>query len=181
MEQVEFAKELKGKRIILRKHVATMEYAEEAFSVFKKNKSIVAQYLDWADRFNTAEEYLNNFIIKTKDEAEYALILDGKIIGQLGFWMDLRHDSGDLWYWLDKDNVGNGYMQEAIKVLEKHIFDLGFYLITVSYEDHNPKSKKTIEKCGYIFEGISRQKYVTQGKRHDTYNYSKLITDYKKV
>jgi len=186
MEKIKFTKELKGERLVLKEHPITFNHALEAFDIIDRNMDIFKKYFPWAEKTNSAEGYFKQFLLKldgkmdSGEVAEYMITLDGEFIGQIGFFsVCLRDESGEIGYWLDKEHVGKGYMQEAVSVLEKHIFGLGFNRIDLKHDSHNPKSKNVIEKMGYVFEGISREFSFIDNNKNDRHNYSKLKSEYK--
>ncbi len=186
MEKVKFKKELKGERIVLKEHPITFKHAAEAFEIIQRNRDIFEKYFLWVSKTKSPEDYFKGFLsslegkMDSGEKAEYIILLNDKFIGQIGFFsVDLINESGEIGYWLDKEFVGNGYMQEAVKVLEKHIFDLAFNKIVIVHDSHNPKSKNVIERMGYIYEGASREGSFLDNKKNDRLNYSKLKSEYK--
>lgn len=77
--------------------------------------------------------------------------------------------------------MGEGYYVETVKRVIKWVFeDLNLNRIECSHYDFDYQSKRVIEKCGFIFEGISRKKIVLlNGNRCDLVNYAILKSKYK--
>ena len=83
----------------------------------------------------------------------------GKVIGSVG--LEPRHeDSGipdelhgrEIGYVLSKDYWGNGIMTEAVKAVINYCFGvLGFDYLTCGHFDHNDRSRRVVEKCGFRF------------------------------
>jgi len=187
MEKTKFAEEIKGNRIVLKRHPLTFEHARECFDLIQKNKEIFKKYFSWAEKTESPEYHYESFLMDQNKDFdnckvfEYMITLDNKFIGQIGFFdINWRIGCGVIGYWLDKDYWGKGYMPEAVKILEDYAFELGFYRIEIQHDLGNDNSKRVIEKSGYTFEGVSRSKSLIGDLRHDVLTYSKLRTEWKK-
>lgn len=110
---------------------------------------------------HTSEENSRE-IIRTvlSDPETYAVCLkaDGKAIGSIGLKiggttdMTDRDDECELGYWLGKPFWGQGLIPEAAEELLRHGFeDLGMNAVWCGYYDGNGKSKRVMEKCGFIY------------------------------
>jgi len=186
MKPVKFAKEIVGERVVLKEHSITFEHAKAAFEIIDRNRDIFEKYLTWAKTTKTPEDVFKGFLLSIEgkidsgERAEYMIILDNKFIGQIGFFnIDIENESGEIGYWLDKDYTGKGYMHEAVAILEKYIFELGFNRISIKHSSHNQASKNVIEKSNYILEGISRKVDIIDGEWRDDYIYSKLKSEFQ--
>lgn len=157
---------LVGERITLKKPIATFELAQEMFNVVQRNREHILPWLEWADKSITKTPEDSFIFLAQADKKresgelfEY-LIHDNKtnsIIGGLGVsHTDKRRQHKiEIGYWLDKESCGNGYVQEAVRLIEKIFFDLGFIRLVIRVDVNNQASRKTAEKLGYTFEGIS--------------------------
>ena len=84
---------------------------------------------------------------------------NGKVIGSLG--LEPRDEDAGLnpeWkgreigYVLSKDYWGRGLMPEAVKAVIDYCFQvLGFDYLTCGHFDHNDRSRRVVEKCGFQF------------------------------
>jgi len=185
VEKVKFEKELKGERIVLKEHPITFEHSKECFEIIERNRDIFEKYFPWAPKTKSPEDHFKGFLsglegkMDSGEKAEYMITLDGKFIGQVCFQsIDLENERGEIGYWLDKEYTGHGYVSEAVKVLEKHVFDLGFNRIIIRHASHNVASKKVIEKAGYVFEGALRECDFLDDAWRDKCIYSKLKSEY---
>lgn len=83
----------------------------------------------------------------------------GKVIGSLG--LEPRdEDAGlaenlcgrEIGYVLSKDYWGMGLMTEAVKAVIDYCFlTLRFDYLTCGHFDHNDRSRRVVEKCGFVF------------------------------
>ncbi|MDD4290802.1 MAG: GNAT family protein [Clostridia bacterium] len=123
-----------------------------------------------------------------ESEGELALELkeNGKCIGSVGFRPDkLRRFDGayNIGYSLSKDYWGWGLMTEAVTAVLKYLFeDLEAFSVSVGHFDGNERSKRVIEKCGFVYEGKLRSSYITaDGVVKDENVYSILRDEYQRI
>ena len=90
---------------------------------------------------------------------------NGKVIGSLGLEeMDTDPVDGEqygreLGYVLSKDYWGRGLMPEAVQAVIGHCFDvLKLDYVTCGHFHRNDRSRRVIEKTGFVFFGESRHK-----------------------
>ena len=87
----------------------------------------------------------------------YAVCLkdDNKAIGSIGLHHnDLaeREDEIELGYWLGKPHWGNGIIPEAGAEMIRHAFeDLGMTAVWCGHYDGNVKSRRVMEKLGFMY------------------------------
>ncbi len=111
------------------------------------------------------------FIIHLKDTNE--------AIGGVGIMnIDKDNEVAEVGYWISKHHRGNGLVPEAMEGVIQHAFkDLNIFRLDAIIFSKNENSRRVLEKCGFIFEGIIRGKYLKDGKRIDGKMYSLLRTD----
>lgn len=57
-------------------------------------------------------------------------------------------------YWLRTSSVGNGYITEAVKLVEEYAFkELKAKRVEIKTSDKNVKSYSAAERSGYLYEG----------------------------
>jgi len=92
---------------------------------------------------------INQFLVS---EFERAIVLDGTVIGSIGFHSfenDTTIDSRDLGYVLSKDYRGHGYAREAVRRVIRYGFEtMGLKYITAGYFPGNLASKRVMEAVG---------------------------------
>jgi ribosomal-protein-alanine N-acetyltransferase len=95
---------------------------------------------------------------------------NSRIIGSVGFNNIVRGAflSCHLGYKSDKDETNNGYITEAIRHGIKIMFDeFGLHRIEANIMPKNKASLRTVEKLGFINEGISRKYLKINGVWED--------------
>lgn len=89
---------------------------------------------------------------------------DHRVIGSLGLHRDKWRNLSDvctIGYVLAQDCWGYGYMTEAVKrVLQYGFEEMQFRLMSISHYTFNDRSRRVIEKCGFVYEGTLRQTFL---------------------
>ena len=125
------------------------------------------------------------FFIKNKKTFALELKENGKVIGSLGLeprdedaglepWLQGR----EIGYVLSKDYWGRGLMPEAVRAVIDYCFNvLNFDYLTCGHFDHNDRSRRVVEKCGFRFlkKGITHtaRGIDEPGKMYVLYNPNK--------
>ncbi len=158
---------LKGRRIYLERARATFTEANERYALIDKNRDYISPWLDWAMiSITKAPEDCYTFLAKANkrwdDEEVYEYTIkeasSQKIIGGLGVMKRGRSIDKhfEIGYWLGKDFCSKGYMQEAVKLIEKEFFALGTKRLVIRNEVNNEKSRNVGTSLGYEFEGLQK-------------------------
>ena len=89
---------------------------------------------------------------------------DRRMIGTLGLHHDKWRNLPDvrmIGYVLAQDCWGNGYMSEAVRRAMRYGFEeMDLRLISISHYTFNKRSRRVIEKCGFVYEGTLRQTFL---------------------
>ena len=85
-----------------------------------------------------------------------------------------------LSYRLDRNYWGRGYMPQAVKYMTRYLFmNLGADVVSVAHFTGNERSKRVIEKCGFVYEGTLRREFTHwDGRILDSCVYSMLYHEY---
>ena len=178
---------LSGQRITLNRAFPNEETAKILFSSINKSRKDFLPWLDWIKDTNSSEDtlrFLQDADQGWNDQTQfvYAIYLRQNFIGLISAinvsWKNKRAEIG---YWLDSDYTGNGFMSEAVSLLEKELFENGFNRIVIHTDVLNTKSANVAERLGYVHEGVLRQELYseTQGRFRDKNVFSKLRGDLK--
>ena len=113
-----------------------------------------------------------------------------EIIGTQGLHhISFRDGTATMGYYIGrKDLWGKGYGTEAQMVLLEYAFNtLNLHKVSAEVYDFNPRSKRCLEKCGYVVEGLQKEHRYRNGRRVDCYllavfkrNFLPLWKKYKK-
>lgn len=89
---------------------------------------------------------------------------DRRLIGSLGIHTDKWRNLPDVCtfgYVLAKDYWGQGYMTEAVRRALAYAFtEAGMNLVSISHYTFNKRSRRVIEKCGFVYEGTIRRAFI---------------------
>ena len=77
----------------------------------------------------------------------------------------------EIGYAIGKKYWNKGYVTEASKAMINFLFEEGVHKVVVSHIVENIASKRVIEKCGMIFEGIRKDDVFYHDKYHDLAYY----------
>ncbi len=179
---------LKGQRITLQKAVKSFEMAQRHNQEVKKSLAELSPWLSWATQDYTIEdsyEYLQG----CEQEWEKGIGFNYMILDEnknfMGMISALNVKEVDkkleIGYWISSSYVGKGYMQEAVKLIEKEFFGLGINRIVIHTDVLNKKSANVPQKLGYILDGIQRQSLWNKKEQRyrDINTFSKLRSEYE--
>ena len=120
------------------------------------------RYLTW--RPHRSREYTKEYLeylgtrYASGDFYDWAIILDGKMIGTCGFTrFDPQNDSAEIGYVLNPAYHGREIAAEAAREVIRFGFEeLGLHRIEAKYMVGNAASRRVMEKLGMTFEGEHR-------------------------
>ncbi|MBQ2755427.1 MAG: GNAT family N-acetyltransferase [Oscillospiraceae bacterium] len=98
----------------------------------------------------------------------YAVCLKetGKPIGSIGFHRNdlaVREDEYELGYWLGKPFWGQGLIPEAAREMLRYAFeDLGMQTLWCGHYDGNTRSRRVMEKLGFVYHHTTEGLEVRQ-------------------
>ncbi len=187
-------KRIDCERIYIEKpELATFKIAKDLYEVIDRNRKHVLPWLDWGlPEITKRAEDTFNFLVacddkwKNKQAFEYIVRLrkGDEIVGGLCAFNKTigKNVMFEFGYWLDKKHCGYGYMQEAIKPLEKIIASFGVPRIVIRHDVGNPASGKVARALGYQKEGIARKDRWSEAMKEyrDTVILAKIFGDFQK-
>ena len=114
---------------------------------------------------------------------DFAITLDGELIGGIGFLRneDIFRCALELGYWLGEPFWGRGLVAEAIAAAVDYAFAT-FPEVAVVQARHvvsNPASGRVLLKAGFQLEGRLRQAFVKHGVVSDLMVYSFTRADHE--
>ena len=163
---MDFPEKIIGQKVTLERAKPTFALATELYAVVETSRESLLPWLPWAQKNHAAEDefdYLLNWCEKNrKDNVGCAYIIrenvSGRLVGTVDFFSaDEQNKSGEIGYWLGSAFVGNGYMDNAVALLEKEIFNQGFNRIVIGNDTRNIRSANVAKRAGYHLEGVLRQ------------------------
>ena len=80
----------------------------------------------------------------------------------------------------EEDFRGKGYGTDAMNLLLKFAFrGLNMHRVNLSVFEFNKRAIRSYEKCGFKYEGTSREQIYKEDKRWDVYNMGILQSDWE--
>ena len=183
MDKKYLSEHLIGNRICLKKH--DMSLSQTMFDYVDEDRQRLGHFLTWVKDIKTAEdtkEYIESTHGRWDNYSyfDYGIFQksDDLYIGNIGVHaIRWSHNSAELGYWILGKFEGQGYMSEAVMLIESHLFELGFHRVQIRCSDLNSRSAGVPIRCDYHFEGTAREDAIENGKYRNTKTFSKLSTD----
>ena len=109
-----------------------------------------------------------------------ALRSNDKLIGSVTlFHIDLTHRRAEIGYAQGRAYWGQGYMQEALRAVLNHAFEvLNLHRIEADVDPRNAGSVRTLERLGFQREGYLRERWQVNGEIQDAFYYGLLRPDW---
>ena len=147
--------------VLTTKRLTLRPWRESDLADFYEYASVdgLGQMAGWVPHRNMDEsrQILSHFI---EGKNIFALEHQGKVIGSLGVhgyketqYPELKDLTGvEIGYVLSKAYWGQGLMPEAVQAVITWLFqDIGLDFIICGHFDHNDRSRRVIEKCGFQY------------------------------
>jgi ribosomal-protein-serine acetyltransferase len=156
---------------------------DELHALIERNRDDLARWLSWAQRptVESTREHIARALAREQESGavECAIVLSGRIVGDVGLYVDRVNNSGAIGYWLDQDHRGQGVMTAAARALVRHGFDqLALNRVAIHTDVLNRGSRAVAERLGFQLEGVARQAYrIDDGRYSDDAVYSLLAAD----
>ena len=121
--------------------------------------------------------------IKRDDMLKWGIALrsSDKLIGSVTlFHIDFTHRRAEIGYAQGRAYWGQGYMQEALKAVLTHAFEiLNLHRIEADVDPRNAASVRTLERLGFQREGYLRERWQVNGEIQDAFYYGLLRSDWE--
>jgi len=183
---------IETERVILKRPVPTFELAKKLYGVADKSRETLREWQPWVDKTHSPEDEYTHYLVEWcqkhwEDETGFAYLITLKetqeIIGCVDiFHISKENRSGEIGYWLSNDAVGQGYMQEVVRALEKASFGAGLNRIWIRNDTRNIRSVNVTKRLGYHLDGVLRQDAWDEihQRFRDTNMWSKLKSEWEK-
>ena len=122
-----------------------------------------------------AHNYLK-YISEIHPATALAITVDGEACGNISasIQSDVHRLTAEIGYWLGKPYWGRGIMTEAVGAFTDYLFStFGLSRVFAVPYANNPASARTLEKNGFVLEGLMRQSVIKDGKILDQFLYAK--------
>jgi len=126
--------------------------------------------VDDADRFID--------MVKQQDpQVTFAIEFDYSFVGVIGLvpQPDVYRKSAEIGYWIGEPFWGQGITTRAVNLATQYAFEtMNLERLFAGVFEGNEASKKVLEKCGFVLEGIGRKAVFKNDRFMDEYRFGKL-------
>ncbi len=184
MEKQYLPELINGERISLKKH--EVHLAEKMFNYVVEDRERLSRFLPWPSLIKSVEDEIE-FINQSNEEwanqsaAQYGIYRnsDDEYMGNVAaFSLDWDNCSCEIGYWILGTFEGKGYMSDAVRLIEKIFFGIGFNRIVIRFDPDNERSGSIPKRLNYKFEGTLREAIVVDGEHRNLEVYSKLKKEF---
>lgn len=180
MDNKFFPEEIVGERIVLRRHEASL--AQTMFDYVNKDRARLRVYLPWVDSITTVDDEAKYIDFANDCWNKFTMFdfgvfrkSDNVYMGNVGVHsIQWKSEVCELGYWILGDFEGRGYVSEAVRALERAAFALGFERVEIRCSSVNFKSAAVPMRSGYTMEGCLRSNGSVNGRRVNTFVFSKI-------
>jgi ribosomal-protein-alanine N-acetyltransferase len=104
----------------------------------------------------------------------------GGFIGYAGHWRLMKqHLRSEIGYQMLPEHWGKGLMTEALRAILRFGFErMGLNSVEAQIDPANTRSRKTLERLGFLQDGLLRESYYFAGEYTDTAVFTLLQREY---
>jgi RimJ/RimL family protein N-acetyltransferase len=184
MKATPLPEQIAAERITLKKH--SLEIAEQMFGYVDQDRERLRVFLPWVDSTRSVEDE-RGYIKMTHDKWASNELFDFGIfrnsdslyLGNCGIHsIAWPHNRCEIGYWILGAFEGQGFISEAVRALEKTLFEIGFNRVEIHCSSSNARSASVPRSNGYQLEGTLRQDAIENGTYRDTFVFAKLKSDW---
>jgi len=174
---------MKNERIVLAS--PSVDQAEKILDAVLESKNELSEFMPWIpyaltieDAISNTERAINNYA-NFEQELRFAIIESAsqRFLGIISLILsDKSVPYFEIGYWLRTSEVGNGYVTDAIKILERYAFnELKAEKVAIITAKSNVKSQAVAQRAGYELEAVlANARRLPSGELDSTLIYSKL-------
>ena len=163
----------------------TTDLAQEMFQL--RTNEAAMEYINKAkpESINDVLEMINGmqaeFMVKKTMAWAIINLEDNRLAGTVGYYRMLpEHFRAEIGYMLHPDFWGKGIMQKAITAVIGYGFDeLQLHSIEARINPANEKSRRVLQKFGFVSEGNLRESFYFDGQFLDSEVFGLLVTAYR--
>lgn len=93
---------------------------------------------------------------------------------------EMKRDEAEIGYWIGKPYWGQGLIPEAVMALLERCFNkLHLSTVWCGYYEGNTKSRRVVEKCGFVFHHTNEDILSPLGDRRTEHFYKMTMDGYR--
>jgi len=194
-EPCEFSlQEVDGEQVVLRPLCEAD--ARALFELIDESREFLSEHLPWPDECRSVEDvasrieswdmqaqmangacwgiFEKNEACANIDEAPCEKIAGCIMLG----WVQWKHRSATVSYWLGKRFCGRGLATEALLLVAGEAFAMGLNRLELTASVRNLKSVAVAHRAGFQEEGVCREYEFLHGRFEDHLRFSLLAKDF---
>ena len=184
MEKKPLPERLESEHLLLRQHDPS--FAALMFQYVDEDRERLRRFLPWVDATKGVADILD-YIQRTQVGRAEGTLFDygmfapasGLYLGNAGVHaLEWNHACCELGYWIRGEYEGQGHVTEAVRLLERACFHLGFHRVEIRCSSRNERSAAIPKRLGYSLEGTLRENAPELGRYRDTLVFGKLNPDH---
>lgn len=172
--------ELSGEKALLKK--PGPELAEEMYRCVDGDRKRLQQFLPWVANIRSVDDeksFIHSTIEQWEKRERFCFAIYDKAsntyAGNISvFNLRWKHAECEIGYWISAKFEGKGLMRDAVRTLEKSLFETGFHRIVIRCNAKNERSSSLARSLGYHHDGTMRHDVLVDGEFRDTMIFSKL-------
>ena len=178
--------EIEGERVVLR--VLRESDVQSLFDLIDESRDFLSEHLPWPEECSLLEDVsarMESWEMQAQmangacwgifEKTSAGLVIAGCIM--LG-WVQWKHCSATVSYWLGKHFCGRGLATEALLLVASDAFAMGLNRLELSASVNNPKSIAVARRAGFQEEGLCRDYERIHGRFEDHLRFSLLARDF---
>ncbi|MDD2591419.1 MAG: GNAT family N-acetyltransferase [Erysipelotrichaceae bacterium] len=176
------SKRIETKRLILRP--LSNKDAYDIFININNDKQVLDYFkAPYYENFNASS--IDSLVRLSNDPTSYCWGIELKEIKEcIGiFLQQARNDyigSIEIGYAIGSRYWNQGYVSEAVIAVIKYLFnDINYHKITAGHVIENLASKRVLEKCGLVYEGIRKDDFFHNDRYYDIIHYYIINPNHK--
>ncbi len=183
MKKIKLNSILNGSRVELRKH--DIKYTDIMFKCIDQDRERLRAFLPWVDFTKTVQDSADYIADSLKKWDQYEMFdfslfekKSNTYMGNIGVHtISWENQCCEIGYWILGKYEGNGFVSEAVQILEQELFSKGFHRIEIRCSSINEKSANIPKRNGHTLEGELRDNSIELGKFRNTKIFAKLKSD----
>ncbi|GIC78633.1 GNAT family N-acetyltransferase [Moritella sp. F3] len=162
----------------------SLEVVAAMWEAIEESRTELSKYLLWVASVNSELDLKRNIQLAIDNfeqfhgEFLFPIIKcsDNRFLGVIGFMVtDRQAKLYEIGYWLRSSETGNGYVAEAISIIENYAFNhhCASY-VEIRVAESNSKSRLVAERCDYELEStLINERTLPSGELDNTVVYRK--------
>lgn len=180
LERFSLPEKMVGERVVLVPR--THDFDEDLWKLIDSSREFLREYLFWVDDTKSLQDvkdvtsiFMENW--QKQNSFEYVFLdkKTNKLVGAGGIHtVSYLHHWAEYGYYLSQNEVGHGYITEAVQLLEKALFEKGIHRLVITCDVNNHASAAVAKRCGFELEGKLKEACFAYGKYRDELLFAKI-------